>query len=231
MEFFDATLKKIVKETSNSYSFIMDIPEGYSWTAGQHVLWKLKDYKVEEGDRDTRVFTIASAPEDGFLMFSTRIGEKHTSFKEILLNQIKPGDIIQVAQPLGTFGFDSDADKTLIIVGGIGITPIRSLLRHDMDAHKAGHKITVLYSDSTGEFAFEKFFKDEAIKKIPDIEFKFLTERNDFTRLTDEYAKANGNSAEYLIAGSPGMNDAFIEQLINAGIDEKNIKKDQFMGY
>ncbi|MGN0709882.1 MAG: ferredoxin--NADP reductase, partial [Anaerovoracaceae bacterium] len=148
MEFKDAVLTKIVRETTDSYSFIMDIPDGYEWKAGQHVLWKIKDYKVDEDDKDSRIFTIASAPEDGFLMFTTRIGEKHTSFKDILLNKIKPGDIIQVANPLGTFGFASDAEKSFIIAGGIGITPIRSLMKHELSVHRPGHKITLLYSDS-----------------------------------------------------------------------------------
>ena len=231
MEFKDAILRKIVKETSDSYSFIMDVPEGYTWTAGQHVLWRLKDYKVAEGDRDSRVFTIASAPEDGFLMFSTKIGEKHTSFKEILLNQIKPGDIIQVAKPLGSYAFDPEKDLSLIIVGGIGITPIRALLKHEMTNHRDGHKITVLYSNSTDEFAFRDFFTNEVTPAIPGIEFNYITDRAAFTGGAEAYAKEHGNDAEYLIAGSPGMNDAFTDQLQGLGIDEANIKKDTFMGY
>lgn len=230
MELRDAVLKEIVQETSDSYSYIMEPPAGYTWTAGQHVLWKLKDYQVAEGDRDSRVFTIASAPEDGFLMFTTRIAEPHTSFKDILLHQIKPGDIIQVAKPLGTFAFDPAKDLSLIVAGGIGITPIRALIKHELAAHREGHKITLLYSDSRGEFAFEKFLKD-AEAKLPDLEVRFITEREPFTGGTEAFAKEHGNDAAYLIAGSPGLNDAFTAQLTGLGIEEANIKKDTFMGY
>ncbi|MGI6191654.1 ferredoxin--NADP reductase [Eubacterium sp. F2] len=231
MKFYEAKVKEIKKETSDTYSFIMDIPEGFSWKAGQHVLWKLKDYKVPEGEKDSRVFTIASAPEDGFLMFTTRITELHSGFKDILLNKIQPGDIIMVATPLGNFTLDAeDYAKTLIIAGGIGITPIRSLLRSYMEHPIKGHQITLLYSDDRGEYAYEDFWK-ELKEKLPDIELNFLTTREEFTCMTDGFAGDAGDDAEYLVAGSPGMNTAFTERLTSLGIDSGNVKTDIFMGY
>ena len=60
MEFLEATLTKIVQETSDSYSFIMTIPEGFTWKAGQHVAWQINGFELDAEDRNTRVFTIAS---------------------------------------------------------------------------------------------------------------------------------------------------------------------------
>lgn len=231
MKFYEAKVTEIRRETPDIYSYIMDIPEGFQWKAGQHVLWKLKDHEVDEEDRDSRVFTIASAPEDGFLMFTTRIGEKHTSFKEILLNRLKTGDTILVASPLGDLSIDTEHYKaTLIIAGGVGITPVRSLLRSYIESPAEGHDITVLYSDAGGKYAFEDFW-DLVRTKAPDIDLRFLTKRDEFTGLTDEFAKAKVNDAEYIVAGSPGMNDSFTERLEYLGIKSENIKKDVFMGY
>lgn len=230
MEFKDTVLLEKKQIAHDSYSFKMTVPEGYTWKAGQHVLWRIPGYQVDEGDKDTRVFTIASAPEDGFLMFATKIGELHTSFKEILLNKIEPGDAIQVAAPLGTFGFSSEKDKSLIIVGGIGITPIRSIMRHELDAHRDGHEIHMLFSEAGGDHPFGDFFR-EADQQLADYSVEFVTEVDVFTGKVAEYAKANGNEAEYLIAGSPGMNAAFTKQLQELGIEDANIVKDEFFGY
>lgn len=230
MEFRNAILKEKKQIAHDSYSFKMTVPEGYSWKAGQHVMWRIPGYEVDEGDRDTRVFTIASAPEDGFLMFATKIGDLHTSFKDILLKKIEPGDTIQVAEPLGTFGFNPEKEKSLIIVGGIGITPIRSIMRHELDSHKNGHKIHMLFSEAGGDHPFGDFFR-EADAKLEDFSVEFVTEVDVFTGKTAEYAKANGNEAEYLIAGSPGMNAAFTKQLQELGIKDSNIVKDEFFGY
>lgn len=230
MEFKDTVLLEKKQIAHDSYSFKMTVPEGYTWKAGQHVLWRIPDHKVDEGDKDTRVFTIASAPEEGFLMFATKIGELHTSFKEILLNKIQPGDTIQVAAPLGTFGFSPEKEKSLIIVGGIGITPIRSIMRHELDAHRDGHEIHMLFSEAGGDHPFGDFFRD-ADKQMADYSVEFVTEVDVFTGKVAEYAKANGNDAEYLIAGSPGMNAAFTKQLQDLGIGDANIVKDEFFGY
>lgn len=230
MEFKDTVLLEKKQIAHDSYSFKMTVPEGYTWKAGQHVLWRIPDHKVDEGDKDTRVFTIASAPEEGFLMFATKIGELHTSFKEILLNKIQPGDTIQVAAPLGTFGFSPEKKKSLIIVGGIGITPIRSIMRHELDAHRDGHEIHMLFSEAGGDHPFGDFFR-EADKQLADFSVEFVTEVDVFTGKVAEYAKANGNDAEYLIAGSPGMNAAFTKQLQELGIEDTNIVKDEFFGY
>ena len=230
MEFKDTVLLEKKQIAHDSYSFKITVPEGYTWKAGQHVLWRIPDHKVDEGDKDTRVFTIASAPEEGFLMFATKIGELHTSFKEILLNKIQPGDTIQVAAPLGTFGFSPEKKKSLIIVGGIGITPIRSIMCHELDAHKDGHEIHMLFSEAGGDHPFGDFFR-EADKQLADFSVEFVTEVDVFTGKVAEYAKANGNDAEYLIAGSPGMNAAFTKQLQELGIEDASIVKDEFFGY
>ena len=50
MEFLEATLTKIVQETSDSYSFIMTIPEGFTWKAGQHVAWQINGFELDAED-------------------------------------------------------------------------------------------------------------------------------------------------------------------------------------
>lgn len=231
MNFLEAKIKEIRQETSDSYSFIMEIPEGLIWTAGQHAIWKHKEHKVAEGERDVRVFTVASAPEDGYLMFTTRITDRPSSFKDILLNKLEVGDIILVAEPRGNFTLEPEKySHSVIIAGGIGITPIRSLLRHYMEAPEAGHGITVLYSDDRSEYAYKDFWA-EVTGRVVDLDVVFISERDDFTSGADECANTYGNDAEYLIAGSPGMNTAFSERLQGKGISPDNIKTDIFMGY
>lgn len=230
MNFLETKIIDIVKETSDSYSFKMDIPEGFNWEAGQHTMWKFCDHKVAEGDRPVRIFTIASAPEDGYLMFTTRIADPHTSWKDILLKDLKVGDKMFVAEPKGSFNFHKEYKKSLVIAGGIGITPIRSLLKHYSENNNPEHELTVLYSDDRGEFCYESDFKD-IVEKMPNLDLVYISDRNEFNEKVEAYAKEVQNEAEYLIAGSPGMNKAFAEKLMGLGIAEENLKIDNFLGY
>lgn len=208
----------------------MEIPEGYTWEAGQYTMWKFKDHYVEEGDKPIRVFTIASAPEDGYLMFTTRIAEEHTSWKDIALKDLKIGDKMFVAEARGEFNFHKEYRESFVIAGGIGITPIRSLLKHVSVHNNPEHKLVVVYSDDRGEFCYGDDFKKIA-EEMPNLELIYISDRDQFTNKVKEYAKEKQNESEYLIAGSPGMNKFFSGILEEQGVDPANIKVDNFMGY
>lgn len=231
MEFRQAKVTKIVKETSDIYSIQMEIPEGYTWRAGQYAIWQLQDYVAPEGEKEDRVFTIASAMEDHFLMFSTRIADQHSWFKDILLRQLEAGDTMLVSAPLGEMDIDMEGrERSLLIAGGIGVTPIRSLLRHYSSNNVPMHKIQLLYADNRGEFAYGDFWK-QIEGKMPNVKLQLLTDSNVFAEKARNYAVSHGNEAEYLIAGSPGMNQAFKESLAEAGVSGGNMKTDEFFGY
>ena len=230
MNFFETKIIDIVKETSDTYSFKLEIPEGYTWQPGQRALWRFVDHQVEKGDRPIRIFSIASAPVDGYLMFTTRIAEFHTSFKDILLKDVKVGDKMQVSDATGDFNIHQEYDNSLIIAGGIGITPIRSILKHLSENNLEDHYITVLYSDDRGEFAYQEDFK-EIQEKMSNLNLYFISSRDEFTERVDVFTKDVQNEAEYLIAGSPGMNAMFSSRLQGFGVKEENIKTDDFQGY
>lgn len=230
MNFFETKVLKIIKETSDTYSYVLEVPEGMTWKAGQHCMYKFKDHKVDEGDKETRVFSVASSIEDGFIMFTTRIADPHTSFKEILLNKLQVGDTMMITQPIGNFNVSESPKKSLIIAGGIGITPVRSIFRHLQKNNMENKEFTVFYSDDRGEFAYVETF-EEIKKDMPNLDFHFISDRNEFTEKVETFVKEVQNGAEYLIAGSPGMNAFFTEKLMGMGIEKQNIKIDNFMGY
>lgn len=229
MQFFDTKVIEIVKETSDTYSFKLNIPEGMRWGAGQHALFKLPNAKLEEGDKPQRTFSVASSMEDGFIMFTTRISDLHSSYKENLLH-LNLGDPIQITQPIGSFTIHAEYNNSLVIAGGIGITPIRSILKHLEEENIPNHSITVFYSDDRGEFAYKDEFK-QMNKKMDNLDFHFISDRDEFTNKVNDYAIKYKNDSEYLIAGSPGMNKAFSSSLQKLGIDKENIKLDNFVGY
>lgn len=229
MNFFETEVINIVKETDDTYSFQLRIPDGMKWKAGQHAFFQFKDYKVEEGDKPKRVFSVASTMEDGFIMFTTRIEALHTSFKDILLNQVKVGDKILMTQPIGNFNVHEDYEKSLVIAGGIGITPIRSIFRHLQFHNLKDNAFTVFYSDDRGKFAYVETF-EEIKKAMPNLDFYFISDREELNQKVEAYVKENRNNSEYLIAGSPSMNKVFSEKLQHAGIEKSNIKTDVFNG-
>jgi len=224
-------LKRVVKETSDIYSFVFEKPKDYIWDAGQHTIFKFKELKIPlaEDEKEHRIFSIASVKEEEDFMFSTRIVENCTNFKKNLLKLV-PGDIMLIDKPMGKFLLE-DLDKpTLLIAGGIGVTPMRAFLKDIELNNKKVKKIRLLYSDDRNEFAY----KEELIgigEKVKGIEVLLISNRETFINELDKFTSEYLNDAYYYISGSPGMNKMFTDKLIDMGVEKQNIKTDSFQGY
>ncbi|MFO7888184.1 MAG: FAD-dependent oxidoreductase [Eubacteriales bacterium] len=221
-------LKEIRQETSDVYSFIFNRPENFKWKPGQHGVFKFTDREVNEG-KDFRIYSFASINEEDMILFSTRIVDEPSEFKKNLL-KLKPGDVMTVDGPMGKFTIKDYSKPSLVMAGGIGITPIRALVK---DVHKNNVKVNdikVLYSDDRGEFAFTDTLK-EAGENSEGLEVVFISDRNEFTDKIDAYAKKHKNNSLYYISGTPGMTSFFKEKLRGFGVDKENIVTDTFMGY
>jgi ferredoxin-NADP reductase len=98
----------------------LERPAGYEFRASQHALLRLS---TNQGP-DLRPLSLAGGPDSDHLEFATRAGT--SAFKQAML-ALRPGDRVKVSRPMGGLAHDSTR-AAVLIVGGIGITPVRSLL-------------------------------------------------------------------------------------------------------
>ncbi len=225
---YEMVFKKMIMETEEIYSFVFEKPEGLNWLPGQHGIFRNLECKVE-GDKNYRIFSFASIAEEDFVMFSTRITDESTDCKRKLL-ELKPGDKMTAEDPQGRFRIEDFDKPTCLLAGGIGITPVRSLLQN-MDFNCINPiNLRVLYSDDRGAFAYEDTLK-WLNKKYDGLELKLISDRNEFMEEIEAFANDMGNNADYLISGTPGMNKAITAKLLSLGVEKENIKTDNFIGY
>jgi NAD(P)H-flavin reductase len=113
---------------------------------------------VDASDADLTPYSIASAPEEtaanGWLEFlvkvdgSSRFGARVTG--------LRSGTTLAVRGPAGAFTFPEAPPERrfLFVAGGTGIAPVRSMIRHAIDAKVPG-TIALVYSARTpAEFAY-----------------------------------------------------------------------------
>ena len=98
-------------------------PVGYSFAAGQ---WLRLTIESSAG-RDTRTMSHSSGPEDGYLEVTTRLSP--SAFK-VALAAIQPGASAEIVGPGGRLTLPEESQRACFLVGGVGITPVRSILRH-----------------------------------------------------------------------------------------------------
>lgn len=125
-------------------------PPGFDFFAGQWMQLTL----VAGGHRLTETFTICSAPGDGYLEITTRISG--SAFKHAL-EALAEGDRVTVSGPGGRFALPDDP-RPVFLVGGVGITPVRSMLRDACARGRVFEDAVVFYGnrdDSCVPFAAE----------------------------------------------------------------------------
>lgn len=117
-----------VEETPRVKTLVLDAPGWLGHRAGQHVDVRLT---AEDGYRAERSYSIASAPEDASLALTVeRLEDGEVS--PYLVDELRQGDRLELRGPIGGyFAWDAAAGGPLLLVGGgSGIVPLRSILRH-----------------------------------------------------------------------------------------------------
>jgi len=157
---FRIILKDKKEICENTLAFYFDTTNsGFTFEAGQYAHFTINDPKFHDEKGDTRPFSIANSPHiKNEIVISARI---NSSVFINNLSHLSPGAEIHVSNPEGNFRFDNDLSLTSVfITGGIGITPVRSLIENEI--YKSGNrKIFLFYSNKTeSQTAFFDDFKN-----------------------------------------------------------------------
>lgn len=208
-------------EAGNVMTFIFETG-GLSWFAGQFQKYTLPQAGTTKSET-VRFFTIASAPSENEIHISTRITE--SKFKRALKALI-PGDTIQRQSIDGNFIWEEESSEPVVLIaGGIGITPFRSIL---LERHATLKKInaTLLYFNRTNEIPFLEEFEALA-QKHPEFTLvpiigKAITADNIFTRVPQASDQA------FYLSGPEPMVENVGAELKKQGVD---LKQDWFPGY
>lgn len=235
------TLIEKRRQTPSIYSFIFKPEYPITFIPGQFItLFNPHDNSDERGIK--RHFSIASSPTEKNIMIATKIIDNGSSFKKALL-ALEEGSNVEAGEPHGSFILPEDENNhCLFITGGIGITPVRSMVKYATDK-KLNLKLTLLYSNvMSDEIAFYEFF-NELKTHNPKLDIVYtITKPEELKQswtgrvgrideaLIREYMK-NNLSNKFYISGPPQMVTAMLELLKSIGVDDQDIKRELFTGY
>lgn len=224
----EITFIESVKEAEDVYSFLFRKDKDFTWKAGQYVLISITHKKIKNG---TKPFSISSAPREDIIKITTRISGQPSEFKQALL-ELKKGMTVKISGPVGAFYLpdNSEIQPTLLIAGGIGITPIRSILNQLESKGSAGKpNIQVLYLDSQQTYPFKEEL--DRLAGTSSIAVSYLASREDLNREIEVFASSHKDKGNYYVAGPKSMVDSIAAFLQDHQIPKKQVKKDVFFGY
>ena len=240
MTSYDVMLTAREEIAEGTMAFHFDKPTGFSFKPGQAIDVILTQPPATDAQSGRHTFSLVSAPYQDDLVVATRM--RDSAFKRAF-KSLPIGAAAQLEGPFGSLTLHNNrARPAVFIAGGIGITPFMSILRqaaHD----QLLHRLLLLYSNRRPEDA--AFLAE--LQQLEPVNKNFhlvatMTEMSKSsrawegeTRLIDEaLVKSAGGDLSapiYYLAGPPAMVEAMRQTLNRAGIDDDDIRSEEFYGY
>ncbi len=223
---------------SETMAFHFEKPQGFTFKAGQYADFTLINPSETDAEGNTRAFSLG-APYENDIVFTTRM--RDSAFKRTL-KKMEVGTEVLFDAPYGSFTLHNNLKiPAVFLSGGIGITPMRSIVlqaTHEMTAHK----IFLFYANKTPKDAAYLDELREAQNKNPN--FKLIASMTEvkgsedwkgetgfFTKEMIEKYVGDLSVPIYYVSGPPEMVTSIRKTLNEAGIDDDNIRTEEFSGY
>ncbi len=232
------TIESIEPLTHDTKSFRLKLPAGEKvlFKAGQYMQLYTKPYaKIRESVN--RAYSIASAPsENKMIELIIRLVPDGicTTYTH---TQLSKGDQVNISGPYGDFYLRGESSEIIMIAGGSGMAPIKSMI---LDVFDKGIDIKMNFffgAVAKRDLYYLDFFQDlaaqhENFRFIPALSKPAPDESWDgevglITEVVDRYID-DGSDMECYLCGSPGMIDACISVLMTKGIPQEKVFYDKF---
>jgi ferredoxin-NADP reductase len=213
--FYPVRLEKIIEEYKQvvTFRFASDTP--LAFVPGQHA--HLQAPNTVRSKATVRHLSIASTPKDGWLDFTMDLNSP-SEFKQKFA-AAKPGDMTSLFKIGGEFCINPDIqNKVAFIAGGIGITPIRSLLRQiDQELLQVAWELIHISRD--------KYLYEDEFNHYPGEQHRIR--RLDCDRELAACVARNKDGWFYL-SGSNGFVEGIRQKIVELQIDPARIVTEDF---
>lgn len=234
MPSFETTIIDAKKQTSDTITLRFGTGgKNFEFKAGQYIMLAI-------GQNLTKPLSICCSPtKKDFIEITKKITESEFSKK---IASAKKGDTVKIAGPFGKFVFEESAQNIAMLCGGIGITPLRSMIQYATDK-KLSNKITLFYSNKNPkEIAFFDELK-ELQKENKNFKVIFtVTQAQENQKNWDGHIgridkelitkhTQNCNEAIFYSCGPPSMVEAMKQILLELNVSAEKIRTELFTGY
>ncbi len=219
------------------YEVLLKPNHQYKFKPGQYIELTLPhDETDDRGAR--RVFSIASRPGAEHMRLGLVVPESPSTFKRKLLS-LGEGTHIHATQIGGSFVLPRNTDRPLVLIaGGIGITPFRSML-DQMIENGDNRQVTLFYAIKRQDMAVYADVIEQARQTVGLRAVFVITEptgnwQGERGRLSVDMMKryvSNLTDSKIYISGPNAMVEDFRSELQMSGVMPFDIVTDYFSGY
>lgn len=215
-------------------------PGHFVFKPGQAIDLILDDSSGIDKQSTRHAFSLVSAPLEEQITIATRM--RDSWFKQTL-KSLTVGSEVQIEGPFGSLTLHNKRERAAVfIAGGIGVTPFMSMLRqasHD----RLPQQLVLLYSNRRPEDAAflaelqtlerqnERFLLVPTMTQMSKSSLPWSGETGSLGKELIKRICSELEAPIYYLAGPPAMVEAMRENLNLAGVDDDDIRSEEFYGY
>ena len=237
---YSVKLNKRETVAEGTLALYFEKPAGFAFKAGQFLELTLANPPETDAEGNSRAFSIASPPSESHLMVATRM--RDTAFKRVL-GKLPLGAEVQIEGPFGNLILhDNTARAAVFLAGGIGITPFRSIVFRAAK-EQLPHRLFLFYSNRRPEDA--PFLDELQALRAENANYTLVDTMTGMERGSDSWKGETSriskdmliqylgdlNGPIYYVAGPPAMVGAMQQLLNSAGVNDDDIRPEEFAGY
>ena len=236
MQIYKAKLIDNIKRTLSTESFRFSTGDKINFLAGQF-LQVIFDQANASNKELNKYLSFSSSPVKQYIEVTKRLSSSQFSQR---LKSLNTGEEILIKAPLGNCIFKDEYKKIGFLIGGIGITPVISIIEYITDKN-LDTDIVLFYSNRTEEeiaFRNELDYWQSLNNKIKIVYTVTDCQSQDkkciFGRIDEDLLKSNINDLHeriFFIFGPPAMVEAMNKLCIGLGCNKEYIKTENFIGY
>ncbi|WP_235856159.1 ferredoxin--NADP reductase [Methanolobus halotolerans] len=222
-----------MQRSHNIKSFRFRRPDKFDFKAGQYIVVTID----VAGKKASKPFSLSSSPtEKDHIEFTKKLtGHEYSN----ALDSMRAGDSAGISGPYGKMSFEGEFDRIVLLSGGIGITPMRSICRYCTDMG-LDTDVVLICSDKTEEdMVFWNELEEMMHKNRNLMVFQTLTRASGNWKGSRERINAgiikhqvpDYLTRHFFVCGPPGMVESMMEILHTIDIPEEKIKKESITGY
>jgi ferredoxin-NADP reductase len=221
-------VKRVVRETSDAVSLVLDVPERcsarYRYQAGQFLTLRV----TVDGQDLRRCYSMSSAPLEDDLQITVK-RDPGGLVSNWLNDTVSEGIEIHAAPPEGRFCLRDTTDEIVAFAGGSGITPIMSLVRTALVS--SSRRIRLLYANRSRDSVIFA----EALSRLADEHADRLVvvhhiddDSGVVTPPVVESFVAGTDAADFYICGPGPFMDTVEATVLESGIPRERVHLERF---
>jgi ferredoxin-NADP reductase len=236
MDLFHGEFIERIKRTEDVMSFRFATDKKIDFLPGQFAR-VVFDHDDLSNQQLNKYLSFSSSPDKNYIEFTKRLGSSPFCEK---LKSLKKADEAFFKAPLGNCFFKEEYKKIAFLIGGIGITPVVSILEYIAERNLDTDAVLFYSNRNESNAAFKKeldnlSFLRSGIKTFYTFtECRSLDEKCLFGRINKEFITGKLKDIEkriFYMFGPPKMVETMKDVCLGLGCSQGQIKAENFIGY